>query len=173
MKIFKFGGVSLKSATAIKNVANILKDYQSEALIVVFSAKGKMANALKEVVFVGLKKNGLQEEKITLVEQYLLNIVDDLFVERQEWVVEELKRKFSLLKKIAAVPPENFHEYYDTIVPFGEALSTFINSEYLFTRGIRNSLTDVKSFVVTNDNFRDAAIILMLNEHIKLLPIDC
>ncbi len=158
MKVFKFGGASVNSAAAIKNVANILKDYQSEALIVVFSAMGKMTNALEEVVFAGLKKNGLQEEKITLVEQYHFSIVNDLFAERKEWVVEELKKKFRLLRKIASVPPENIDEYYDMIVPFGEALSTFINSEYLFTRGIQNSLADAKSFIITDDNFRDAAI---------------
>ena len=50
MKVFKFGGASLKNAQAIKNVASILKGYIHEELLVVVSAMGKTTNALERIV---------------------------------------------------------------------------------------------------------------------------
>ena len=50
IKVFKFGGASVKDADAIRNVASILKDYKKERLLVVVSAMGKTTNALEKVV---------------------------------------------------------------------------------------------------------------------------
>ncbi len=50
MRVFKFGGASVNSAEAIKNVTSIIHLYQDENLIVVISAMGKMTNALEKVV---------------------------------------------------------------------------------------------------------------------------
>jgi aspartate kinase len=48
MKVFKFGGASVKDATSVKNVAAILNEYKQEQLFVVISAMGKTTNALEE-----------------------------------------------------------------------------------------------------------------------------
>ena len=50
MQVFKFGGVSVKDAISIKNVANILKNKVNEPTVVVISAMGKMTNKLEELV---------------------------------------------------------------------------------------------------------------------------
>ena len=50
MQVFKFGGVSVKDAISIKNVANILKNKANEQTVVVISAMGKMTNKLEELV---------------------------------------------------------------------------------------------------------------------------
>ncbi|MCU0288034.1 MAG: aspartate kinase, partial [Acidobacteria bacterium] len=50
MIIFKFGGASIKSTEALKNLATIVSQYQ-KPLVVVVSAMGKMTNALEEVVY--------------------------------------------------------------------------------------------------------------------------
>ncbi len=158
MKVFKFGGASVNCATAIKNVANILKGYQSENLITVFSAMGKTTNALEDVVAEGFRENGFPDEKLEIVEEFHFNIVDDLFQEGKEEVLDELHEIFGVLRDVAANPPENFDEYYDRVVPFGETLSTYINSAYLTSCGNFNNLIDAKSFIFTDENFRDAAI---------------
>ena len=53
MKVFKFGGASVKSAEAVKNVAKIIKSYtvSGEELFVVISAMGKSTNLLEKIVF--------------------------------------------------------------------------------------------------------------------------
>ncbi len=158
MKVFKFGGASVNSASAVRNVANILKDYQTEYLIAVFSAMGKTTNALEEVAKEGFKKSALLDEKLVAVEEFHFQIVDDLFREGGEKVIDEVKNIFVRLKKVATNLTRDFDEYYDSVVPFGEALSTFIISAYLHSCDMANNLVDAKSFVVTDNNFRDAAI---------------
>ena len=50
MKVFKFGGASVKDSAAVKNVAQILSLFEKQKLIVVVSAMGKTTNKLEEVV---------------------------------------------------------------------------------------------------------------------------
>ena len=47
MKVFKFGGASVRHATAIRQVGNLLKRYSGEPTLVVISAMGKTTNALE------------------------------------------------------------------------------------------------------------------------------
>jgi len=158
MKVFKFGGASVNSAAAIRNVAGILKKYRSEKLIAVFSAMGKMTNAFEEVAYAGFNKGGLLEEKISIIEQYHFQITDELFGSGHRDIIEELNKTFSQLREIASDPPDSYDEYYDRVVPFGETCSTLINSRYLSTCGMEIQVVDAKSFVKTNDNFRDATV---------------
>ena len=50
MRVFKFGGASVKDAAAVKNVANIIARYNDRPLVVVVSAMAKTTNALEKVV---------------------------------------------------------------------------------------------------------------------------
>src|SRR5690242_15349569 len=50
MKVFKFGGASVNSLERIKNVGQIIKQYNKEPLMVIISAMGKTTNALEKVV---------------------------------------------------------------------------------------------------------------------------
>ncbi len=158
MKIFKFGGTSVNSAAAIKNVANILKDYRTESLIVVFSAMGKMTNAFEEIAEAGFNNSTLLGEKIEAVEDFHFEVAGELFDNPQSEVFEELHEAFAELYAAIAKPSSNFDAYYDSIVPFGELCSTIINSYYLMSQNLYNQLIDAKQFIVTDDNFRDAAI---------------
>ena len=49
MKVFKFGGASVKDAESVRNIASILNKY-SDNLVVVISAMGKTTNALERVL---------------------------------------------------------------------------------------------------------------------------
>ncbi len=50
MRVFKFGGASVNSAEAVKNMAEILRQQREHGpLTVVVSAMGKTTNALEEV----------------------------------------------------------------------------------------------------------------------------
>ena len=50
MKVFKFGGASVKDATAVKNVSSILARYPGQKILVVVSAMGKTTNKLEELI---------------------------------------------------------------------------------------------------------------------------
>ena len=50
MRIFKFGGASVKDAEGVKNLTKIVKKEGSENLLIVVSAMGKMTNAFEEVL---------------------------------------------------------------------------------------------------------------------------
>ncbi|MBK7271512.1 MAG: hypothetical protein IPI07_19090 [Flavobacteriales bacterium] len=50
MKVFKFGGASVKDAAGVRNVASVLEHFLSDDLLIVVSAMGKTTNALEEVV---------------------------------------------------------------------------------------------------------------------------
>ena len=51
MKIFKFGGASVKDANGVKNILNVLKHTGFDNTLIVVSAMGKTTNALERVVF--------------------------------------------------------------------------------------------------------------------------
>lgn len=78
MKIFKFGGASVKDAESVKNVASILSLYKKEQLIVVVSAMGKMTNALEKVVHAYYNQDPELKTYIDEIRNFHFKIVDDL-----------------------------------------------------------------------------------------------
>jgi aspartate kinase len=160
MKVFKFGGASVNSTERIKNVADIIRDYSGEKLLIVISAMGKTTNALEKVVeafYANKRDEALQlfhaikaSHENTL--KYLVDLhwqaatsqLNDFFTEI-EWLLHDK-------------PVREFDYYYDQVVCVGELLSTAIVSAYLQEAGIQNSWIDVRDIFRTDDNFRDANI---------------
>ncbi len=62
MKVFKFGGASVKDAESVKNVAKVLNSQGFEKCLLVVSAMGKTTNALEKVVEYYFKKEDYQNE---------------------------------------------------------------------------------------------------------------
>ena len=80
MKVFKFGGASIGSAEAIKNVASILSQEDEANCLVVISAMGKMTNAFENIV--NFYVNNDQEKLIESIDftiNYHTKIINDLF----------------------------------------------------------------------------------------------
>lgn len=159
MKIFKFGGASVSTAERIRNVAQILKKYEDEKLLVVVSAMGKTTNALEKVAeafYAGEKEKALQlfndikQQHLDILDQLSTplpthhSLLNDFFTEI-EWLLHDK-------------PVRDFDYYYDQIVCVGELLSTAIVSHYLNTAGVKNKWMDVRDIIRTDDNFRDAGI---------------
>lgn len=162
MRVFKFGGASVKDAQNIENVKEILNVHQQEKLLVVISAIGKTTN------------------KLEIVNQYWYQrrypeAIEKLFEIRQEHIdlaivlVPEIINQQSLIAKIDAViasmkqilqqePHENFNLNYDQIVSHGEILSTVLISFFLNYKGVKNFWLDARSFISTNDCYRDARV---------------
>ncbi len=62
MKIFKFGGASVKDAESVKNVSMVLKSQGFSKCLLVISAMGKTTNDLEKVVELYFKKDNYQAE---------------------------------------------------------------------------------------------------------------
>ena len=78
MRVFKFGGASVKSASAVKNVAEVLRTQSDGPLLVVISAMGKITNKLESLVDAYYSN---KEEKRVLYKEILnfhAEIIQDL-----------------------------------------------------------------------------------------------
>ena len=160
MLVFKFGGVSVNSVDRIKNVANILKQFPDQKILVVISAMGKTTNALEKVVdafYSGNKDVAL--ELFEQVKKQHLNTAKYLLVTHSLACEEQLKIFFTEAEWLLHDKPvRDYDYYYDQVVCVGELLSTTIISYYLNEGGINNEWMDVRDIFRTDDNFRDAII---------------
>jgi len=157
MKVFKFGGASVKDADAIQGVAQILNRHQNEKLIVVISAMGKTTNLLETLVRAYFYR---KEERWTIFNQFKkfhTEICDKLFA--GEVIPAAILSFFAELElKLEKIPSLNYNFEYDQIVSMGELVSTRIVSEYLNSAGIKNQWVDVRNCIRTDDVFRDASV---------------
>jgi len=155
MKVFKFGGASVKDAEAVKNVRDILSRYSGESLCVILSAMGKTTNALEKVADAWIKQDMIAFELLSQLEEYHNNIAGTLLNDG----TKTLQPLFLELKKLLqAAPPEIYDAAYDSVVPFGELLSTCLISTYLNEQGIYNRLLDARKLVITDESYRNGRI---------------
>ena len=158
MKVFKFGGASIKDAIAIKNVKNILENYQSESLVIIVSAMGKMTNALEKVVDAYVNKTGetfdlFNEVKVKHQEimQELFDPTDEIFAQVSdtfieiEWVIEE-------------EPMDPYDYIYDQIVSIGEMVSSKIVAAYLNKNNLPTQWLDARDMIATDNTYREGKI---------------
>ena len=171
MKIYKFGGASVKDAESIRNVANILKQEGTENCLLVVSAMGKMTNAFEEVVLAHCYLRENLESSIKKIEDYHRNILDDLF-QKNDTVYKKVEGFLDQLKTF--VNQREITQYdiaYDQIVCYGELISTTIVSCYLSSIGLDNVWNDVRNLIKTDESYRDAKVDwehteLAISEHI-------
>ena len=157
MKIYKFGGASVKDANGIKNLVNILQLLGKDKILIVVSAMGKTTNSLELVVKNYFENNEELQFSINEVLDYHLNILDDLFNENNHPVYFETKEIIENLKIfLKRNKSPNYSFVYDQVVSFGEILSTKIISTYLNYINIESNWVDARLFIKTDSKFRDA-----------------
>ena len=158
MKIFKFGGASVKDSESIKNVTRILQSEGTENTLVVISAMGKMTNAFEEVIDAYYANKEDLSQKLSLIEHFHKTIINDLF-DKGDSIYEEIDILLGELSWFLARNTSRRYNYvYDQIICFGELLSTKIVSAYLLKTGILNTWFDVRNFIKTDSNYRDAKV---------------
>lgn len=158
MKVFKFGGASVKDAEGVKNLVSVVKQSGEQNLVVVVSAMGKMTNQLEKVVDGYLLKNNELTGSLQDFEEFHLTIMKLLFDANHE-VYKKTSNLLSVLKEFLQSNKSTNRAYvYDQIVGFGELMSTTIISTYLNENGIINTWLDARKCIVTDANFRDANV---------------
>ncbi|MFL1011082.1 aspartate kinase [Flavisericum labens] len=159
MQIFKFGGASVKDAQGVKNLANILQTVGFADTMLVISAMGKTTNALEIVVKNYFDNKQELQSSLQEVKKYHNQILLDLFDNENHPAFKKVTALFDelfALLKVNKSPDYNF--VYDQIVGYGELVSTAIISEYLNSIGIKNNLIDVRSFIKTDNYYRQARV---------------
>jgi aspartate kinase len=159
MRIFKFGGASVKDAAGIKNVYQLLQTVGYEDVLLVVSAMGKTTNALEVVVKDYFDKSATLQATLQEVKKYHNQILLDLFEDDNNEVYSKISHLFADLDYfLSHNKSPNYNFVYDQIVSYGELLSTTILSCYFNYKGLINNWVDVRNFIKTNDNYRDAEV---------------
>ena len=159
MKVFKFGGASVKDAEGVKNVVSVLNKVGKENTLVVVSAMGKTTNALEVVIEQYRDKSPNLNKSI----QDLINshdgILTDLFGNPQHSIFDKIKAIFADLQTMLDRNKSPKYDYiYDQVVSYGEIISTTILSAYLEHVGYKNQWLDARSLVKTDSTYRDAKV---------------
>jgi aspartate kinase len=159
MKIYKFGGASVKDSEGIKNVVRVLRNEGFKNTLIVISAMGKMTNAFEKIINSYHRKTNDLQQHIEFVKDYHSTIMNALFENKLTPVFKEVEVLFEELNKfLNANKSKDYNFIYDQIVGFGELLSTKIVSAYLNEIGIENQWIDVREYLKTDDSYRDAYV---------------
>lgn len=159
MKIFKFGGASVKDATAVKNVCSILQSYKNEEILVVISAMAKTTNALEEVWKAYLSKDSEIYNKIKGIEDFHYKMIEELFDGNSKQILDEIANIFVEIDWIIEEEPQDDKSYlYDQIVSLGELLSTRIVEAYLRHAGLESIWLDARAFIKTDNHYREGKV---------------
>ncbi len=157
MKIFKFGGASVKDADGVRNVAAVLQRYPQDDLLIVVSAMGKTTNALEAVVWDYLAGRDCGP-KVWELRRYHLDILEEVApgqLDTRQWLEELFSDLVDLLR---TAPHEEVDMNYDRIVCFGELWSTAIVSMFLTGELGGSTWLDARRLVRTDSTWRSAKV---------------
>tara|TARA_B110000503_G_scaffold121781_1_gene185680 strand:- start:576 stop:1829 length:1254 start_codon:yes stop_codon:yes gene_type:complete len=159
MKIFKFGGASVKDAEGVKNVLSVLKQVGHENVLVVISAMGKMTNALELVNQTYFEKSSEFNAALQEVKKYHNQILMDLFEDENHEVFYDVNSHLSDLEYfLRSNKSPNYNFVYGQIIGYGEIISTTIVSHYFNEQGLKNKWIDVRDFIKTDANYREGNV---------------
>ena len=160
MKVFKFGGASVKDPDAVRNVSNILSLFGGQKLTVIVSAMGKTTNKLELLV----KASFDRDRKIYMallddVYDFHMNILGELFLEKHFAIYNQVEEVFEKLRERYNEPlPDNYSFEYDQIVSLGELLSSQIVAAFLLEQGHSASWADSRKLIRTNNNYQEGEV---------------
>lgn len=157
MRVFKFGGASVKDAAGVRNLASIVAKSEGNLAIVV-SAMGKMTNALEELIRYYFRKDEKKWEQLGVIKSYHTQIMEELFESSDEVFPEVDSMFFRIEDRLDRTPSLDYDFEYDQFIGFGELISTKIVSAYLNKVGVKNRWIDIRFYLKTDDNWREAGI---------------
>ncbi|MFC5681807.1 aspartate kinase [Flavobacterium sp. MAHUQ-51] len=159
MKVFKFGGASVKDAAGIRNVYDVLLKAGYQDVLLVVSAMGKTTNALEVVIKNYFDKSAELNASVQEIKKYHNQILLDLFEDENHEVFAAVQNHFTDLEYfLAHNKSPNYNFVYDQIVSMGEIISTTILSYFMNFMGIETQWIDVRNYIKTNNNYRDAEV---------------
>jgi len=163
MKVFKFGGASVKDSGSVRNIPAILSKYPDESLIIIISAMGKTTNSLEGLTEAAYRQDPKAGEIYQDIYNYHLQLARELFPDEENEIYPQLKEIFEALRSWLVIldTPEHEHPYdlyYDQIVAIGELLSTKLIGSFLNEKGFANTWLDARELIMTDSTYRAARI---------------
>jgi aspartate kinase len=149
----------VKDADGVQNLVKVLKQVGHENTLLVVSAMGKTTNAMEKVVNSYFEDKNALNSAVQEVIEYHNTILLDLFQTNKHPVFDKVKVLFDEVQGFLVWNKSpNYNFVYDQVVGYGELVSTTILSAYLNKEGIKNSWLDVRDFIKTDNNYRDAMV---------------
>lgn len=155
MKVFKFGGASLKNADSIRHVIDIILSFASDKLLIVVSAMGKTTNALENLLSLRNTKHEFQSQ-LTALRKYHEEIIADLFPDPTQ-IKLEMEKIFNDLEHPLDLQTSS-DQVYDQVVSKGELISSIIVYHYLKTKITSSYWHDARTSICTDKSFREGKI---------------
>ncbi|PZD78492.1 aspartate kinase [Mesonia sp. K7] len=156
MKVFKFGGASVKDADGVKNLRNVVQNTGTTNKVVVISAMGKTTNALESVINTYSQTKNIDLHEVV---NYHRVIMEGLFPNTSHEVYKKVTVLFQEIENFLRTNKSLNYDYvYDQVIVYGELISTTIVSEYLKNEGIENTWLDARNLIKTNDAYREGKV---------------
>lgn len=160
IKVFKFGGASLKDSVAMKNAAGILENFEGHKILLVVSAMGKTTNAM-EILHKCWFENKSCSDALENIRSYHFDIINELFLPQHK-VFDEVLTLFNEISTFVSKERNvdvDFDKSYDQLIPYGELLSSCILSNFLLSRNKNASMLDSRKYIKADELWREAKIL--------------
>jgi aspartate kinase len=158
MKIYKFGGASVRDAGGIENMAGIVSA-EKDGLVIVVSAFGKTTDALERVLNAWMRNDDSYRKHFDNVYNEHISIAKALFPGGDP-AIKRIHNSFAKLGEYLSQEERSVYDYeYDQIVSYGEIWSTMLIAEYLNRKGLNVKWVDIRNKLVTDDRYREANIL--------------
>ncbi len=162
ISVYKFGGASIKDAASVHNMFKIVAAAKATHLVVVVSAMGKMTNALEHLLQEAYTFDDASAYASSLqgIKDFHTNIAQQLFAPESE-VFMALEQLFLQLKAdLTAVKQDfsSFNQAYDTIVSYGELLSSTLLAYFFQDNAMPCVWQDVRRCIITDSTHRKAHV---------------
>lgn len=171
MRVLKFGGTSVANAENIKLVLDIvLNKVQEEKLVVVVSALSKVTDLLQSAASKAASNDESFKEIVAEIEKKHLEALKQLIpVSEQSGLLSHIKRIINHLETLldgCFLLSELSPRTLDTILSFGELLSSYIIAEALKQKLKNSNYKDSRELIKTNNQFGKAAVNFQLSNQL-------
>ena len=157
MKVFKFGGASVRDASGVKNLVSVLKEVGFENTLVVVSAMGKTTNALEKIIDNYFNESINHLDGLIELKQHHIEIAKNLFKNESSKIEEIIHNLFEELNGfLKSNKSPNYSFVYDQVVSIGEILSSKIVHAFMNFSGLGCHWIDSRECIKTDDYYRAA-----------------
>ncbi|HEA30140.1 MAG TPA: aspartate kinase [Leeuwenhoekiella sp.] len=167
MRVFKFGGASVKDVTGLENVVSVLRHTGAKDLVIVVSAMGKTTNALEQVVDTYFENSNstLLTTALEVVRNYHFQIIDQVSLDKKQALFGKIEAFFAEIEAfLTNNQSSDYDQVYDQLVPYGELLSSTILQAVLEQQDFAAQWLDIRTILKTDSNFREAKVNWKLTE---------
>ena len=157
MKVFKFGGASVRDTSGVKNLVSVLKEVGFENTLVVVSAMGKTTNALEKIIDNYFNDSINHLDGLIELKQHHIEIAKNLFKNESSKFEEIIHKLFEELNGfLKSNKSLDYSFVYDQVVSIGEILSSKIVHAFMNFSGLGCHWIDSRECIKTDDYYRAA-----------------